>query len=991
MEDETRKAGREKREAGLAARRAGQREAAWQAFQAAVLLDPADLWSRNDATLELLALGRLSQAEAEVRALLNERSDFAPAHRTLGLLTRAQGLREDALSAFREASRLQPTDLWNRHDIGVELQHLGRLDEAEAAFRAVAENTPLAHALRGLAGVSRSRGDLATALERFRAASLLAPADPWFALDVAQTLRALGREAEAEAACGLILERHPGFAPALLERADNLSRLGRAEDARSILARHLVRDPASIDAYRGLARIARGEGDGASAVRHLRAAFALKADDPILALDLASALRASGHMEEGRALLRQAERLAPDEPRVLLALADDRREAGDLDAAMSFYDAASSKRPDFYWALTGKAATVRLRGDAGGAEALLRQAIAIDALEGHAQIELAALFRDRNEMDKARAVLAAMSPASPRAAEAAMAASLIRRAEGDWKGAADAFEEVATRFPAKIDALVEAAEDAFRAGDPERSARLLALGAQRAPDHPALREALARRALLRDDLGEAEAHLSKAAARDPARLWPPLALARIRALKGEGTQAFAEISATERRFGPRPEIVLSRADLLRQTGDTSAALACLREAAARFPHHAPLRFALIAASIEAGAFEEAERQLDVAPSRSREEEGRGQLLRCLLHSARWDFAAAIAAGEEAVARLPGDGWPRNRLIHAALLHLDLDRAGRHLADLAALEASASALRGKSANPSQSHYGQLFDEFRLDGELLDALVAAKALPMPGRIEASSRLVRDNPDSTPAALQYLIALRRAGRFSAAPEPEENAAMPRVIHQYWDEPPPPADLLSYMASWRDHNPGFNHRLWSEGEARAFLAARLPRDASVAFERAREPAMKADLFRLALLATEGGIYVDADDRCLAPLDPLLPPGRALVLYQEDLGSTGNNFIAAMPGHPILADALERAVHAINRGDTDILWLSTGPGLLSRCVAGHLAQREASARGLLVLDRHEWARFSAIHCLAAYKATERHWSRTAFGRAKPAQATSAR
>ena len=39
-----------------------------------------------------------------------------------------------------------------------------------------------------------------------------------------------------------------------------------------------------------------------------------------------------------------------------------------------------------------------------------------------------------------------------------------------------------------------------------------------------------------------------------------------------------------------------------------------------------------------------------------------------------------------------------------------------------------------------------------------------------------------------------------------------------------------------------------------------------------------KADLFRLAYLAARGGIYADADDRCLAPLDGWIHPGATLV-----------------------------------------------------------------------------------------------------------------
>lgn len=81
--------------------------------------------------------------------------------------------------------------------------------------------------------------------------------------------------------------------------------------------------------------------------------------------------------------------------------------------------------------------------------------------------------------------------------------------------------------------------------------------------------------------------------------------------------------------------------------------------------------------------------------------------------------------------------------------------------------------------------------------------------------------------------------------------------------------------------------------------------------------------------------------------------------------------------------------MEAINRGDNDILWLSTGPGMLTRAFAGLLADpgREplAALDDAVVLEQGELQRTVSIHCLVGYKNTERHWSRTAFGRVKAA------
>jgi len=103
--------------------------------------------------------------------------------------------------------------------------------------------------------------------------------------------------------------------------------------------------------------------------------------------------------------------------------------------------------------------------------------------------------------------------------------------------------------------------------------------------------------------------------------------------------------------------------------------------------------------------------------------------------------------------------------------------------------------------------------------------------------------------------------------------------------------------------------------------------------------------------------------------------------LYQEEyLGSTGNNFIGATPGHPVIVAALEEAVNAVNRGDSDILWLSTGPGVLTRQVAAYLAgDLAARLENLLILRSHELEKSVAVWSLASYKHTQKHWSRTTF------------
>jgi hypothetical protein len=289
------------------------------------------------------------------------------------------------------------------------------------------------------------------------------------------------------------------------------------------------------------------------------------------------------------------------------------------------------------------------------------------------------------------------------------------------------------------------------------------------------------------------------------------------------------------------------------------------------------------------------------------------------------------------------------------------------------------LKSRSAHPQRTYFGQILNDYALDAEIVTEM-ARLPQAAANRIAPLRALCRHYPDSTMLAAALLDALRRSGAmWQGNPAAAAGAEIPRRIIQFWDSSPPPEDVLSIMASWADMNPGFDYILFDDVRARTFLAAHYGREVLVAYHRATSPAMKADLFRLAYLARHGGVYVDADDRSTAPLAGLLPQGATLVLYREYLGTLGNNFLAASPGHPVIEIALKNATDAINRGDQEILWLSTGPGLITRSVAQVLADNDSLLATLRIWSRREMLRSISIHCSAGYKDTVQHWTRAAF------------
>lgn len=374
---------------------------------------------------------------------------------------------------------------------------------------------------------------------------------------------------------------------------------------------------------------------------------------------------------------------------------------------------------------------------------------------------------------------------------------------------------------------------------------------------------------------------------------------------------------------------------------------------------------------------------EAAPAGTPREHARLQRMRAVLHEERGERAAALACLDDAETLEPGNGEGAFLTTRVALGALDLPRARASLQAYMRATLATTKLRGRSLNVSQTHFGQLLDELSLDEAAIAPLHATRRLPAEARVGAVLRLAAASPGSTAASLELMSALRAAGRVGTPPPWPSSAAphahIPRVIVQFWDRSPPPDDVGQIMRSWREVNPDHAHRVFDTQAARAFIAGVHGARAGAVFARAGAGAQQADLFRLGYLAASGGIYADADDRALSGLHAILPPDARLVLYQEDIGTAANNFIACAPGHEVIRRAFNLAISAIARGDEDTVWLSTGPGLLTRALAETLAQAgddwPAALAGITILGRRDLFQAVAIHCTAAYKTTSAHWS----------------
>ncbi len=862
----------------------------------------------------------------------------------------------------------------------------------------------------------RRAGRRVEAAEAYREVLVLSPSH----LAAALGLAALSEHpATALALLQGAVAAHPGHGGARLELAEALRQLGRLEEAEDAFRRVLAEDPArAAGATLGLARVARAR--GAPSLDLFRAALGHNNGSLGLRLELAHELQRQGRFEEAEAAQEAVLELSPGHPGALIALGQAARRRGDraaarqrftailaahpghagarlelahelrdasrLEEAEAGYDAVLQAAPPLAVAARlGLAAVARLRGERDAALAQLQAAY--DAGGGSAAaLELAAELRDRGELREAAHLVERVLAADPSSLPALLARGLVARAAGDRSAALSAFEAAARAHPAHPQPLIEAAQEHRGLGAPAEAAALLGRALAQHPRHLGALLARAELLFLAEDHEAALEALRAAIEARPDAPQPRLDAARALAALGRVAEAHALLEVAGRELGPSPALALRRAELLQQSGELAAAEAVLAEASALAPRHIGLAQRRGGLLLALGRPEAATALLDQLGILAVTLTDRAALalLRGAIADAHWQPEKALAHQEEALRLMPLHAGAMAEAARSCLLLMRPEEAWKHLEDQVAASASGLLLRGAVARASQQHLGQILDEFRLDPPLARRLRALSDRPAETRIEPLMEILRELPGSTPAAIALMLALRQSGRLDHVVQRAEKR-IPRRIGQYWDAREPPEDVRALMATWPAHHPGWTHRVFHDAEAQRFLLeaiarGEVPECVLPAYQRSPHAAQKADLFRLAWLSVEGGWWLDADDRCVGSLDALAPAGADLVLYQEEYATLGNNMIGVAPGHPVIQRSLRLAAEAVNRGDADVVWLSTGPGLLTRAFATLLAEAGPEGAPWLgdaaVIERGRLAACVARHCRVTYKLTDRHWLR---------------
>jgi tetratricopeptide (TPR) repeat protein len=277
--------------------------------------------------------GRLQQAEAIYRQILQAQPDHPDALHFLGMIAHAAGKLEIAIELVGGSLNIQPDNFAALGNLGTLLQRLGRLDEAlERYLKAVSLAPDFAEGHYNLGVLLKEQNKLEEAVTSYRRALSLKP-DYKTHNNLGLALLSLGKPADAVEHYELALMLKPDYAEAHCNLGDALQELGAPDSALLHYHRALLLKPDYVGAHFSLGNVYRAQNELDHAALHYRRALSLKPDYLEAYCNLGFVLQTQGKLDEAAQCLREAIAVKPDFLATHVNLALVLLKSGDWDSA----------------------------------------------------------------------------------------------------------------------------------------------------------------------------------------------------------------------------------------------------------------------------------------------------------------------------------------------------------------------------------------------------------------------------------------------------------------------------------------------------------------------------------------------------------------------------------------------------------------------------------------------------------------------------------
>ena len=264
----------------------------------------------------------------------------------LGMALQALGEVDEAMENYRLALQLKPDYAAAHNNLGTLLESNGAADEALEHFRrALAAQPDFAQAHYNVANALQARGDLDGAVQHFRQAL---EADRNYVeahYNLGNALAAHGKVDEAIAHYLSAVDIDEGFAAAHYNLGNTLRALGRLDEAIDHYRRALQADASLAAAHNNIGLALEAQGEIESAIDTYRMAIAVDPDLAAAHKNLAILLQSQGRTDEALQQLREVLRIDPDDAQANYNLALGLQSMGRFEDALPHLRRMVESRP----------------------------------------------------------------------------------------------------------------------------------------------------------------------------------------------------------------------------------------------------------------------------------------------------------------------------------------------------------------------------------------------------------------------------------------------------------------------------------------------------------------------------------------------------------------------------------------------------------------------------------------------------------------------
>ncbi|MGA8146136.1 MAG: tetratricopeptide repeat protein [Gallionellaceae bacterium] len=371
----------------------------------------ADFPGQRVAKLLQLALqhhqsGRLAEAEAQYRQILEMQPNHPDALHLSGLLAHQRGQQGTAVMLISKAIEANPVNPMYHNNLGLALKAQGKPDQAVRSYhQAMAIKADIAEVHYNLGVAYHDQGDLREAISSYRRALALRAEYAEAYCRLGNALQSQGDLAEAIISYRKALALKPGNIEVLNNMASALHKQGNLDEAISCLRTILSLRPDSTETHNNLGILLSRQGRLDDAVASFQRALSLKPDYAEAHNNLGITYREQGRLGEAIASYRRALAIRPDYVDALNNLGIQLQAQGDFAGAIESYRRVLAIKPGNRDVLFNLGYSLRNLGKLDDAVMALKQALSINPDFADAHVNLAAVYIDQGRFDDAQTSL----------------------------------------------------------------------------------------------------------------------------------------------------------------------------------------------------------------------------------------------------------------------------------------------------------------------------------------------------------------------------------------------------------------------------------------------------------------------------------------------------------------------------------------------------------------------------------------------------------